>query len=230
MDVEIEFSKLAALIGEPARAIMLWCLTDGRAYTAGELASVSNLSPQAASNHLSKLVDADLLIVEKQGKHRYYRFSKAEVAYAIEGMATLLAGEHRRPEMRGPLNGDLRYCRTCYDHLAGKFAVSFSQSMVKNNLLGIEGEDFFVTNSGEEWLDHIGINLSILKASRRSFARCCLDWTERKHHIGGALGAAILKQAVNRHWVRIKPNSRIAVVTAAGESAFQQLGISNLTI
>lgn len=221
-----QFTTITALIGEPARAAMLWSLLDGKAYTAGELAIAANLSPQSASNHLSKLTEAGLLRVDKQGKHRYYRFAQPEVAYAIEALANLVP-QHR--PANGSLllhNGDIRYARTCYDHLAGKVAVGITQSLLRKKLLRHDEEAYTVTNKGALWLAELGIDLDAVRQQKRFFARPCLDWTERKHHLAGALGAALLDRMLAEHWLRRKPHERTVILTAKGEQALQRLGIA----
>jgi DNA-binding transcriptional ArsR family regulator len=217
-----QFSTIATLIGEPARAIMLWNMLDGRAYTAGELALVSNISPQSASNHLNKLIEADFLKVEKQGKHRYYRFAKDEVAYAIEAMANLIP-DKKSLQRKVCINGEIQFCRTCYDHLAGKVAVDITQTLLQSNLLILEGNEFIVSTAGEAWFNRINIDLEEVKKCKRHFAKPCLDWTERKYHLGGALGAALLSQMKNQDWLRPTAFSRIVILTGKGESELSQL-------
>ena len=147
------FSEIATIIGEPARATMLWNLLDGRAYTAGELAIVSNTSPQSASNHLTKLVDTGFLKVEKQGKHRYYRLAGTEVAYAIEAIANLIPGKKITREQPFFKNGDIQFCRTCYDHLAGKIAVDITRSLLRQKFLNIKGDRYQVSKKGGVWFE-----------------------------------------------------------------------------
>jgi len=225
-ETDNQFATIATLIGEPARAIMLWNLLDGRAYTAGELALVSNISPQSASNHLNKLIEADFLKVEKQGKHRYYRFAKDEVAYAIEAIANLIPEKKSLEKRRVYINGDIQFCRTCYDHLAGKVAVDITQSLLQSKLLVLDENEFTVTTEGENWFTQMDIDINEVKKSKRHFAKPCLDWTERKYHLGGALGAAFLSQMQQHHWIRPKAHSRIVILTGKGESELSKLGMS----
>jgi DNA-binding transcriptional ArsR family regulator len=225
MEFEHQFTKIATLIGERARATMLWNLLDGRAYTAGELAIVSNTSPQSASSHLVKLTEAGILKVEKQGKHRYYRFSNNEVAYAVEAIANLIPEKRSFSERKPCVNGDIQYCRSCYDHLAGKVAVEITQALLKQAFLVQTGECFLLTPSGENWFSRVGVNVEEIKKSSRHFARPCLDWTERKHHLAGSLGAALLRQMQKHDWLRPKANSRIMVLTGKGESDLMDMGL-----
>ena len=226
-ETDNQFATIATLIGEPARAIMLWNLLDGRAYTAGELALVSNISPQSASNHLNKLIEADFLKVEKQGKHRYYRFAKDEVAYAVEAIANLIPEKKSLEKRKVCINGDIQFCRTCYDHLAGKVAVNITQSLLQSKLLVLDQNEFIVTTEGENWFTQMDIDINEVKKSKRYFAKPCLDWTERKYHLGGALGAALLSQMQKHNWIRPKAHSRIVILTGKGESELSKLGISN---
>lgn len=225
MEFDNQFSVVASLIGEPARATMLWTLLDGRAYTAGELALSAGLSAQAASNHLNKLIEAALLKMERQGKHRYYRFAKPEVAYAIEAIANLIPGKAKASPQKEFVNGDIQFARTCYDHLAGKVAVTLNQALVQQKLIKLKDEDYIVTTAGIRWFNNLGIDLEAVQQQKRAFARPCLDWTERKHHLAGALGAALLDQMIAKNWLRRKPNERTVVITGKGEKALYELGI-----
>lgn len=216
-EVVNQFGEIASLLGGKARAVMLWSLLDGRAYTATELSVCANITPQSASNHLVRLVDANLLTVEKQGRHRYYRYANSNVARVIESMASLIPISRNlkrveRPEPRGEM-----FARTCYDHLAGKVGVNITSSLIKNGIIEITGERYRVTSSGEEWFKSIGIDINELKAQKRSFAHQCLDWSERKHHMAGALGAAILQFMLDNDWIRKKQHSREVIVTPKGK-------------
>jgi DNA-binding transcriptional ArsR family regulator len=223
METTNQFSIIANLIGEPARATMLWNLSDGRAYTAGELALVSNTSPQSASNHLNKLVEADFLKVEKQGKHRYYRVARTEVADAIEAIANLIPHKKKIRKENSYINGDIQFCRTCYDHLAGKIAVDLTESLLKQKVLRLKGDEFLVTAKGEKWFESIGIDVNGLEKNKRHLAKPCLDWTERKYHLAGSLGAALLIQLKKLNWISTKAGSRIVTLTAKGENKLHKL-------
>ncbi len=228
METNNDFSEVAGLIGEPARATMLWSLLDGRAYTASELAVVSNISAQSASNHLNKLVEADFLKVEKQGKHRYYRVSRQEVASTVEAIASLLPDKKLTRKKQEYKNGDIQFCRTCYDHLSGKIAVDLTQALVKQKMLILKDEEFLVSTKGETWFKNIGLDITKIEKGKRHFAKPCLDWTERKYHLAGALGAALLKHIKKNNWVKLKANSRTVILTAKGISELRELGINLL--
>jgi DNA-binding transcriptional ArsR family regulator len=224
MDVSDQFKSIAALIGEPARAIMLWNLLDGKAFTATELAITADVSPQSASMHLNKLVQADLLTVESQGRHRYYRFSKPEVAYVIEAMANLLPPEKMKNQNLEKANSDngIKYCRTCYDHLAGKVGVAITEQLLKQKIIVIQEKQYDVTSKGINWFKGLGISVIELKNERRVFARQCLDWSERRHHLAGVLGAALLDKMLALAWIRKTKDSRVVIVTSKGQQGFYQ--------
>jgi DNA-binding transcriptional ArsR family regulator len=234
MDTEEQFGQMASLLGEPARAKMLWALLEGKAFTATELALRGEVSPQGASMHLGKLVQAGWLSVRQQGRHRYYQLASREVAYAIEAIANLLPADGGRnigsgfpaggSPVAAPLsNGDIRYCRSCYDHLAGRAGVAITDALLRKNLLEPVDERYEATHAGIKWLAALGIDVAELKGSRRVFARPCLDWSERRHHIAGSLGAALLEKMLADDWLRRVRHSRAIIVTAKGEKKFSQL-------
>lgn len=222
MEADRLFIEISVLIGEQARALMLWNLLDGRALTSGELAMAADISAQAASNHLKKLVAADILKVEKRGKHRYYRFSREEVAYAVEALAGAIPAKKISP-YENVENGDIRYARTCYDHLAGKIAVLLFQSLNRKGIVCREKEAMIITPKGEKWLSKIGIHAEELRQQKRALARPCLDWTERKYHLAGALGASLLKRFLELDWIRKKKLSRGVILTPKGRMALYEL-------
>ncbi|OJJ15670.1 hypothetical protein BKI52_37945 [marine bacterium AO1-C] len=224
-DIENQFAYLASLLGERSRALMLWSLLDGRAYTATELAICANISPQAASNHLVKLVNAQLLSVEKQGRHRYYRYHNDDVAQAIESLAGLIPNLPQ-PKLR-PIAKGITYARTCYDHLAGKAGVQITEGLIAREVLKVTHQQYIVTDTiGKPWFQSLNIDVDSLQRQKRSFARKCLDWSERKHHLAGSLGAALLQVMLNKQWVRKKEHSREVVITQMGKMALEkELGI-----
>lgn len=215
--METQLQSIARLIGDPVRANILWTLLDGKAYTASELAMSVDTSLQNISMHLNKLTQADLLTVEKQGRHRYFRFSRDEVAYAIEGLVNLVPDGKRKnigDKMEMP---DIQYCRTCYDHLAGKIGVMITTQLTKQKLLRLSEEKSFVlTTKGKDFFEGLGIDIETLKCERRIFARPCLDWSERKYHLAGSLGAALVEKMLHEDWIRRTKNSRVIIITAKG--------------
>jgi DNA-binding transcriptional ArsR family regulator len=221
--MESDIATVASLLGEPVRAKILWSLLDGRAYTATELALIADASPQTTSMHLSKLVNADFLKVEKQGRYRYYRFANDDVAFAIEAMANLI-----KPEkvITGPETGSylpIKYCRSCYDHLAGKIGVAVTESLIGRKMISLKINRYQLHESGDELFSGLGIDVSSLKTGRRVMARPCLDWSERKLHFAGSLAAALLSHLISNDWVRRIKNSRALVITAKGRQCFYEV-------
>lgn len=217
-----ELEYIAALIGEPVRARMLWALLDGRAYTATELSMLADTSPQNASMHLAKLVQAELLRVSSQGRHRYYSFARDEVAYAIEALANLApapAAKKPLPEKASPI----KHCRTCYDHLAGKTGVLITESLLTKAYLVEQDNSYKVSDSGHQWFAELDIDTAALKKQRRVLARPCLDWSERRYHLAGSLGAALLDKMLEADWLRSVKNSRAVVITGKGQQQLYRL-------
>jgi DNA-binding transcriptional ArsR family regulator len=210
-------SQIAAAIGEPARARMLFCLMDGHARTSTELAVVANVSPSTASVHLHRLKTARLVKVLIQGKHRYYSLEGAEVASVLEGLSVLAGGIDRFVP-----NTPNRLCaaRTCYDHLAGRVGVSLHDRFHALHWLSAiskAGNAYELTPAGSKAFEALGIDLQATRALRRRFACACLDWSERRPHVGGALGAALLKIALKKRWVTQDLDSRALAITAFGK-------------
>ena len=209
---EPDVASVAALIGDPSRAAMLAALVDGRALPAGELAAAAGLSPSGASAQLARLTEGGLLAMEREGRHRYYRLAGPQVASALEGLA-LLALRPRHPRARSPAAEALRRARTCYDHLAGELGVTLAQAL-ESRALVMAGEDkrLEVTAEGRRWLSQVlGIETARLVPGRHGIARRCLDWTERRHHIAGPLGAALLNRFRELGWVTQAEDSARAV-------------------
>lgn len=215
--MEDQFIKTASLIGDPTRASILWALLDGRAFTATELAVAANTSPQNISMHLGKLLDADLLCVEKQGRHKYYRFSNKEVAYALEGMANLIPNKKVSSDNKKENYPPIKFCRTCYDHLAGKIGVALTDSLLEQKIIVEKNNAFEISEEGEKWFSDFGINVEEAQKQKRIFLKPCLDWSERRNHISGSIGALLLNKMINEDWLRKTKNSRAIIVTAKGE-------------
>ena len=209
---------VAALLGDPARANMLTALMDGRALTVSELAGAAGVALPTASGHLAKLGDAGLLTAEKQGRHRYYRLSDADVAVVLEGLMGLAQRTGAVRVRTGPRDGALRVARVCYDHLAGERGVALMQGLTRQGWL-TEGPDPAVTPAGRAALGEFGIDLGRLARGRRPLCRTCLDWSERRSHLGGALGAAILGEVLTRGWAR-RSGERVIAFSPSGRAAF----------
>lgn len=218
-----EYSQIAYLIGEPTRARILWHLLNGRAMTATELCIAADLTMQNASNHLRKLVQADLLAVECQGRHRYYRFTRPEVAYVIEAIAGLKKDDHLQGNKNTPLQ-PVKFCRTCYDHLAGRVAVKIHDLLLQNSYIEPLEREYSITTNGKVFFQELGLNLPA-SSLKRIYARPCLDWSERKPHLAGAVGAALLQFLLSKNWIKRSSKSRVVTVTAAGFAAFESLNI-----
>ncbi len=209
-------STTAAAIGEPARSRMLYCLMDGHARTSTELAVVAGVSPSTASVHLNRLMSANLVNVLAQGKHRYYSLRSPEVANVLEGLSVLAGGFRDRFVPNTPSR--LRTARTCYDHMAGTIAVSLHDRLQALGWLsGSKGDNAYdLTQTGTKALAALGIEIAATRTLRRRFAFACLDWSERRPHLGGALGAALLKVALRRRWVTQDLDSRALHITNLG--------------
>jgi DNA-binding transcriptional ArsR family regulator len=211
-------ARIASAIGEPARARILYCLMDGHARTSTELSVVAEVSPSTASVHLNRLKLELLVKVFVQGKHRFYSLEGPDVASALEGLSVLAGGSRGKfvPSTPSPL----RAARTCYDHMAGKVGVSLHDRFKALAWLspGSDGGDnaYDLNTSGTKALEALGVDIQATRTLRRRFACACLDWSERRPHVGGALGAALLKIALNRKWVVQDLHSRALAITSHG--------------
>lgn len=223
---EPDLATVAALIGNPARAAMLMALADGRALPAGELAAAAGLSLSGASTHLAHLMQGGLLVMEREGRHRYYRLSRPEVAAALEGLAALaVVPGHSRARL--PATEALRRGRTCYNHLAGELGVAVAAALEDRGFVApAEGKRLSVTPQGAAWFSGVlTIDVAALKPGRQGVAYRCLDWTERRHHLAGPLGTLIL-QRCGALGLLMRTQSRAVKVTARGQDFLRvQLGV-----
>jgi DNA-binding transcriptional ArsR family regulator len=216
-------ARVAALIGDQARAEILTVLMADRALTATELANHAGVTRATASTHLARLVDARLITMVKQGRHRYFRLADRDVARLLESLmgvafrtgAVRLASSPREPA--------LRKARMCYDHLAGELAVWAFERMVAKRVFVIEPQMFALTPSGARWFESRGIAAEALPNSRRVLCRPCLDWGERRHHLAGALGAALMQRCFELRWAKRVANSRVVAFTRQGEGEFRRM-------
>jgi DNA-binding transcriptional ArsR family regulator len=227
---------VAAVLADPGRAKMVMAMGDGRALAASTLASEAGVAPSTASVHLTKLVDAGLCGVERHGRHRYYRLAGAEVGELLEALARLAPAAPVRSLREGTRAHAVRSARTCYDHLAGRLGTAVMGSLINQGVLvggdgtfhvGTDGADrlsapgrtydYCLTEAGQAWMDDLGVKAP--SGSRRPFIRYCVDWSEQRHHLGGALGAALLARMLELDWLRQSPTSRAVHVTEAGRSA-----------
>jgi DNA-binding transcriptional ArsR family regulator len=216
-------AEVAQLVGDPGRADILSTLMDGRALTASELAAVAGVKPQTASSHLAKLVQRELLVVEKRGSRRFYRLATPLVAQMLEGIMTVAAvGPPRfRPPSR--IDHEMRRARTCYDHLAGEFGVALTDVMIERRHVVLDADAGALTAQGSDFLANLGIDLGASAGSRRAFCRPCLDWSERRPHLAGRVGAAIARLGFERDWIRRRPVGRSVEITEHGIAAFGDL-------
>jgi DNA-binding transcriptional ArsR family regulator len=214
MQTKFPLASTASLIADPARAAMLTLLLDGCQYSAGELARTASVSAQSASMHLAQLLEGGFVLVSQEGRHRYYRIASAVVAQAIEALGVIStpvkSGASRKPDA-------LRYARTCYDHLAGELAVRLAEALgSKGALVSGSGREYELTGRGEEFFAKWQIDVKKLRRTRRIFALRCVDWTERRDHVAGALGAAMFQKLLEFRWITRGRGSRMVRVTLAG--------------
>jgi len=216
-------AESASLIGDPARANMLAALMDGRALSATELGLAARVAPSTASGHLSKLVDGRLLSVISSGRHRYFKLASPAVARVLEELMVLAGDGPPRYRPKSRCSEEMARARTCYDHFAGKLGVAIADSLASRKLVFLGDDGGLVTDAGMAFLLELGVSIEDRKASRRPLCRPCLDWSERRWHIGGSLGAALTLRCFEAGWTERKRDSRAVTVTHAGERAFEQL-------
>lgn len=227
MHANPNLAEVAALIGDQSRAAMLVSLLGGKALPAGDLARAARISPQTASAHLAKLVQGGLLIQETYGRHKYFRLASSEVGQALEALQTISPAKPVRSLRESDQLLALQFARTCYDHLAGKIGVALTDRLLAMGLLEKAGQDFIVSAAGKTWLQKFGVETAINPKSRRYFARQCLDWSERRHHLAGSLGAALAKRLFELKWIENLPDGRAVRVTAAGVKGLaEQFGLT----
>jgi hypothetical protein len=205
---------------------MLTALIDGGALSAGQLAIIGNVAPQTASSHLAKLVQGELLSVQDRGRHRYYRLANTEVAHAMEALLAIVPrstgdGEGTAPRL---VDKQLAYARTCYTHLAGRLAVEIADSLQQRRILTRRAQrEFAVTRRGRDWFAQLGIALTESQINHPRFARCCLDWTERRYHIAGTLGSLMLNRFRQLKWLASLRGTRALRVTIEGQQELSKL-------
>jgi DNA-binding transcriptional ArsR family regulator len=222
-------AEIAALMGDPARAAMLMALMDGKALTAAELARAAGVTPQTASGHLARLSQADLLAVRRQGRHRYHQLASADVARMLEGIMQIAAKRPEKPRSfsTGPRDEAMRRARTCYGHFAGRLGVAISDALIAKGAVEFGDEAGLVTESGLDHLANAGIPMPPAQGSRpassRPLCRPCLDWSERRPHIAGVVGAAICSHFMERNLVRRIEGTRALDITPGGHEALRRI-------
>jgi DNA-binding transcriptional ArsR family regulator len=218
-------AETAALVGDPGRAAMLMALMDGRALTASELARAAGITPQTASGHLARLTTAGLLSRHCQGRHHYHRLASPAVAHMLESIMEATAADEahrpRRAVVTGPRDKAMRAARTCYDHLAGQLGVRLADALVEHGYVELSAEGGAVTETGMDFFRHFGMELGASPAARL-YCRPCLDWSERRLHIGGTLGAKLAARCFALNWIRRSGESRAVTVTPAGQRGFRE--------
>ncbi|MCM2477803.1 winged helix-turn-helix transcriptional regulator [Rhizobium sp. CG5] len=218
-----DIARIGSLVGDPARANILVALLGGRALTATELAGAAGVTVQTASSHLSKLEDGGLIRQQKQGRHRYFSFADETVGGLIEGLMGFAASRGHLRHRLGPKEPALRKARICYDHLAGDYGVRMLDSLVARGAIEVDGEALALTAAGEQLLAEFGIDLAPLKMLRRPLCRSCLDWSERRAHMAGSLGKALLDHFVETGDARREAGSRVMVFSPVGDRRFQAM-------
>jgi DNA-binding transcriptional ArsR family regulator len=222
-------ATVATLAGDPARAEMLLALMDGRALTASELARIAGITPQTTSGHLARMTAVGLLSVEKQGRHRYHRLATPAVAHMLESIMQVASDLEptRKPLAVGPRDAALRKARTCYDHLAGQLGVALADALVGQGHAELTGDAGIFTETGVVFLARIGIDVEAMfalrvKGSGRVLCRPCLDWSERRPHLAGAVGAAICAHSFEKGWIRRIDGTRAVTITPTGQRVFRE--------
>lgn len=222
MNTNSNASMIASLVSEASRAAILTILLDGRFHAASELAYRAGIQPQTASFHLAKMVDANAVTVEKQGRHRYYGIRNQEVAQVMELLLSIAPPIEIKSLKQASEDKMLRFARTCYDHLAGSLGVQLTNSLIRKGILCEEKEGFIVTEEGKEFFTKFQIDLKKVKNTRRSFSYKCIDWTERRYHLAGALGNALLERLLELNWVQRLPKTRAIKITSEGKIGFKE--------
>jgi len=218
-----QVAGIAGLVGEPARANMLLALGDGRALPAGELAACADITAQTASGHLAQLEQAGLLTVVRQGRHRYYRLASSQVAAMLEAVM-VVAAVSPRFAAHSRVDPALQRARTCYNHLAGRLGVAVCDALIRTHYVVLDGDDAGITPAGLTFLDAFGIDVSRFR--KQPYCRTCIDWSERRHHLAGAVGIAIHRRCFDLGWISHHLDSRAVSITIAGRKGFEsQFGI-----
>lgn len=220
--IQPSLAEVAALVGNPARANVLTALLDGRALTATELAYAAGVAPQTASGHLAKLTEGRLLALTKQGRHSYYRLASPLIGRMLESIMAVAADGPARYQPRWRGGDALRNARTCYDHLAGRLGVALADALIAQDHVVLSEDGGVVTPSGEDFFLGFGIGLREKSPSRRPFCRPCLDWSERRSHLAGALGAALATRCFELDWVARSRDTRAVAVTTKGRHGFTE--------
>lgn len=223
MGINPNMAEIAALLGETSRATILASMMDGRFHTASELAYMAAIKPQTASFHLAKLVEGKLIKVEKQGRHRYFQLASDDIAQFLEAFLAISPPPEVRSLKQSSQIKLLQAARTCYDHLAGKLGVQLTESLVAAGYIKLEEKQFILTNEGTLFFTSFSIDIAALKRQRRSFCHACLDWSEQRYHLAGALGSELLNRLLELDWLTRVPSIRAIKVTEKGKVGFKEI-------
>ena len=227
MMISPDLKEIASLIGDPSRLAMLLNLLGGKALPAGELARSARISPQTASTHLAKMVNGGLLIQESFGRHKYFRLASSEVGHALEALHTIAPSRPVRSLRESNEAQALQFARTCYDHLAGKIGVALTDRLLEMNFIEKSGKEFTLSTAGKARLQALGVDVEKSKKSRRCFACQCLDWSERRSHLAGSLGASLTRRLFELKWIERLPNGRAVRITDAGiNGLYEEFGLN----
>lgn len=216
-----DLAGVASLIGDPARANILAALMSGRALTASELAAEAGVTRATARSHLAKLNGGGLILMRPQGRHRYFELANAEVGDLLETLMGLAARSGRSRTRTGPKDGAMRQARVCYDHLAGDYGVRMFDSLTAAGAFAPSADGLALTAAGRERIAGLGVALAPLDTARRPLCRTCLDWSVRRSHLAGGLGAALLRRMYDLNWARRAPDSRVVAFAPRGAAAFE---------
>src|SRR5919202_1164606 len=222
----VDLSAVGALLAEPARAAILLALAGGVALPASELAQRAGVTPSTTSTHLARLLSVGWVAVERHGRHRYYRLASPQVAAVLEHLACVAPVVPVRSLRAQQQNDALRLARSCYDHLAGKLGVALADALVQQDVLRVEGSDFVLMPQGAMFLRQHGVDVPEATRRRRALARRCLDWSERRDHLAGALGAAVFATWTARGWVVRQADSRAVRLTSVGLAQLPGWGLA----
>lgn len=223
MSINPNVARVASSIADISRAGILTVLLDGRYHTATELSSKIGITPQTISYHLNKLLEQELITVEKQGRHRYFGIPNQEIAATLESLLVISPQSAIKSFKQSRDDSAIRQARTCYDHIAGDLGVKITNALLEKGILCDHQNEFSLTKEGELFFEDFQINISETRKKRRSFCHKCLDWSERRHHLGGALGNAILERLIELHWVTRMPDTRALSVTMKGKAGLKDV-------
>lgn len=218
-----DIAHIAALIGDPARANMLTALMSGKALTVSELAEEAGVTIQTASSHLSKLDEGGLLRPRKQGRHKYFALANDDVAHVLEGLMGLAAGSGYLRKRTGPRDAELRQARVCYNHLAGDMGTQMFDSLLAEGCLVLDGEELELTEKGVAFAANFEIDIDGLRKARAPVCRECLDWSERRSHLAGSLGRALLSRFEELSWAKRDQKTRVVTFSPDGADSFNEM-------